>query len=1043
MAVTPQKAKDAPPAPPQAGKSGSPEIFRNLLRQADKQMKEGDFEGATATIANARSIDPGNPFIRAFEERLNIFKDKSSPAAAAPLAPARPEPPKAAPLEQAPAGPDNVDREMLEQQLRRELEGEYKERFTAELRKAEEHAAKIVQDERANIELHREALRTKFEHQLSEIKDQLERDYLRKLKAAAAQSEALMEKQYQESLSKAQQDLATKLSATHENEQKRLQEQIQREKSSLESREQAAFGERERLLRETFERELAEKLKHTEAAVRAEGEEQRRAEIQNVESRLSAEFESRLAAETETWKKALEAEKAKLLEAHAGQERALTETQQAAARKHEESLLERERQVREELTRQMEENLRQVRDAVKGESEQQRRLEVEQRQKSLAAEFESRLAAETQKWKQELESQRRELQASYEEERKKLSEVHRTELEEHERHRADLEEVRKHLAAEFEARLAADQDRRAKDYEAQLRTLGESHEQERRRLAEAQLRELESIEAKRAEQERALRAELERAMADAIRDAREAARGESTQKLRAELEETQNKLTAEFNAKLAKEREALSAEHDAQAKELERTHAEHEKKLTASHRKELDKLEQQHKTQEAAALRAREESLRKEFETQLAEALKRAEQSVRTQSEQAHRSEADQLRAALTGEFEHRLAKEREDWKREFDAQKHAIELAFTEKRAALAEAHRKELEEQEASLRAAEDARFRKQQEVLRKELEAEFHGKFQAELEAERQKVEQAASGTMNIERERLQKSYDALLASQDEKLRSLRSTLQREMEETFIRRMEQFSKEYDYKMELMGTKVPTETSEKHALYRKRMRQLYANGDPTVAAAKDILALKEVLELTFDEHLMIEADVRLELYTEEVERLIVGNEINLRDTSALSAVKDKFRITPEESAKLEPYILSTIERLAVKGRVLVADDDILLLQTLDELLTGAGFQVIPAVSVNEGLVHLNTTSVDLILSDIKFGESELDGFQFFAAVQAQPQLRKIPFIFMSALRDGVIVRSGVQLGVDDYLTKPVDPDLLVAVIEGKLKRYRLFEGS
>ena len=46
-----------------------------------------------------------------------------------------------------------------------------------------------------------------------------------------------------------------------------------------------------------------------------------------------------------------------------------------------------------------------------------------------------------------------------------------------------------------------------------------------------------------------------------------------------------------------------------------------------------------------------------------------------------------------------------------------------------------------------------------------------------------------------------------------------------------------------------------------------------------------------------------------------------------------------------------------------------------------------------------------------------------------------------MSALHDGVIVRSGFQLGVDDYVTKPLDLDLLLAIINGKLKRYRTLE--
>jgi CheY-like chemotaxis protein len=153
---------------------------------------------------------------------------------------------------------------------------------------------------------------------------------------------------------------------------------------------------------------------------------------------------------------------------------------------------------------------------------------------------------------------------------------------------------------------------------------------------------------------------------------------------------------------------------------------------------------------------------------------------------------------------------------------------------------------------------------------------------------------------------------------------------------------------------------------------------------------------------------------------------------------LKRKFSITPEESAKLEPYILSIVQQLAVKARILIADDELLLLQTIDELLVDNGYQVLPALSVEQALDVLKSNEVDLILSDIKFEEDQLDGFQFFMAVQQQPHLRKIPFIFMSSLRDGVIIRSGVQLGADDYLTKPVDRDLLIAVIEGKLKRYR-----
>jgi CheY-like chemotaxis protein len=245
----------------------------------------------------------------------------------------------------------------------------------------------------------------------------------------------------------------------------------------------------------------------------------------------------------------------------------------------------------------------------------------------------------------------------------------------------------------------------------------------------------------------------------------------------------------------------------------------------------------------------------------------------------------------------------------------------------------------------------------------------------------------------------------------------------------------------MELLGATIPDSVEEKHALYREKLRECYLKGEPTIDEAKRIMALKELLELTFDEHLAIETDIRLDLYVDHVERKIVSGEVNLKDVDALDELKGQFHITPEESARLEPYILSCLQRLAVKGKLLIVDDDLLLLQTLDDYLSKAGYQIVPAESVAAAMEYLKSATVDLILSDIKFNESDLDGFQFYLSVQAQPHLRSIPFVIMSSLRDGVIIRSGVQLGVDDYLTKPVDPDLLIAVIEGKLKRYRNFD--
>ncbi|HLX13207.1 MAG TPA: response regulator, partial [Bacteroidota bacterium] len=132
-----------------------------------------------------------------------------------------------------------------------------------------------------------------------------------------------------------------------------------------------------------------------------------------------------------------------------------------------------------------------------------------------------------------------------------------------------------------------------------------------------------------------------------------------------------------------------------------------------------------------------------------------------------------------------------------------------------------------------------------------------------------------------------------------------------------------------------------------------------------------------------------------------------------------------------------------SVKAVILVADDDTALADIITERLREQGYSVITINSLAEAMKTVETTSVDLILSDIQFKGEKGDGFTFFKFVQQKPHLRRTPFILMSSLDEGLFIRTGVQLGVDDYLTKPLDIDLLLAVVEGKLKKYRSMYGD
>lgn len=118
----------------------------------------------------------------------------------------------------------------------------------------------------------------------------------------------------------------------------------------------------------------------------------------------------------------------------------------------------------------------------------------------------------------------------------------------------------------------------------------------------------------------------------------------------------------------------------------------------------------------------------------------------------------------------------------------------------------------------------------------------------------------------------------------------------------------------------------------------------------------------------------------------------------------------------------------------ILLVDDEQANLELFSTILEDEGYRTLSAKDAESALEILESDKPDLIISDIYM--PEMGGFEFYEKVQGMPELRSIPFIFLSALSDRAHVREGKELGADDYLTKPIDIDELVTTVRGKLKR-------
>src|SRR5213080_2956355 len=119
---------------------------------------------------------------------------------------------------------------------------------------------------------------------------------------------------------------------------------------------------------------------------------------------------------------------------------------------------------------------------------------------------------------------------------------------------------------------------------------------------------------------------------------------------------------------------------------------------------------------------------------------------------------------------------------------------------------------------------------------------------------------------------------------------------------------------------------------------------------------------------------------------------------------------------------------------KILVIEDEPEMRRNMTALLRYHNYEPIAAENGRAGVEAARRGKPDLILCDVMM--PELDGYGVLQALQTDPSLVRIPFIFLTAKGEKDDLRSGMNLGADDYLTKPVANADLVRAIEARLKR-------
>lgn len=120
---------------------------------------------------------------------------------------------------------------------------------------------------------------------------------------------------------------------------------------------------------------------------------------------------------------------------------------------------------------------------------------------------------------------------------------------------------------------------------------------------------------------------------------------------------------------------------------------------------------------------------------------------------------------------------------------------------------------------------------------------------------------------------------------------------------------------------------------------------------------------------------------------------------------------------------------------KILVVEDDDSLNQAVCRHLSKNGYQSVGSLTAPQALNFMASEKYDLIISDIMM--PKMDGFEFAAAIRELDN--NVPILFMTARDDFASKEKGYRIGIDDYMTKPIDLDELLLRIKALLRRAKI----
>ena len=232
-----------------------------------------------------------------------------------------------------------------------------------------------------------------------------------------------------------------------------------------------------------------------------------------------------------------------------------------------------------------------------------------------------------------------------------------------------------------------------------------------------------------------------------------------------------------------------------------------------------------------------------------------------------------------------------------------------------------------------------------------------------------------------------------------------------------------------------APSDAKASVSMYRELLKEMWFDGKLSEEEAEELKRVRDIFKISMQEHREFEKEIKVDAYIEALRIAWRDGVITKNEKEVLELMRQKYDVTLEEHMSAEAKILWAKGAPSAKGTIIIVDDDKALLLSLASTLKKHGYDIITSESVEDALRMLEFQLPALILADVVFPPPGVDGFEFYRRVREDRRLKDVPFLLMSAISDQFVVRAGMRLGVDNFITKPFNFELLLATIEGRLR--------